>query len=85
MVLKLFLFQPMFQILRRKILLTLKNVVEVYGEHSAKALERMTHNERPWLDARGDLSPEARSNSIIPKEKMGDFYRKAYQEADGEE
>lgn len=63
----------------------IEEVVDVYGEHSAKALERMTHNEQPWIEARGDLPPEARSNNIIPKDQMGAFYRKAYQEADGEE
>lgn len=60
-------------------------VVNVYSEHSAKVLERMTHNEQPWLEARKNLPPEARSKTPIDKNTMRVFYRKAYQEADGEE
>jgi uncharacterized phage-associated protein len=60
-------------------------VIEVYSEHSAKVLERMTHNEQPWLEARKNLPPEARSKTPIDKNTMRDFYRSAYQEADGEE
>lgn len=37
----------------------LREVLEVYGEHSAKKLEMLTHSEKPWRDARGDLPPEA--------------------------
>jgi uncharacterized phage-associated protein len=64
----------------------LKEILAIFGEYSAKHLERMTHNEEPWLQARGDLSPEARSNAIIPKEYMADFYRDLYEKAEnGEE
>ena len=59
-------------------------VVDVYSEHSAKVLERMTHNEEPWIEARKGLPPEARSKELISKKTMANFYRKAYAEADGE-
>lgn len=63
----------------------IREVVEVYGEYSAKHLERMTHSEPPWLAARGDLPPEARSNKTVSKDAMSTFYKKVYQETDGEE
>jgi uncharacterized phage-associated protein len=52
----------------------LREVLEVYGDHSAKKLEMLTHSEKPWRDARGDLPPEARSDAVIPKEAMRAFY-----------
>ncbi len=52
----------------------LAEVLDVYGEHSAKKLEQLTHRERPWREARGDLPDEARSESVITKEAMRRFY-----------
>ena len=53
-------------------------VFEAYGQHSAKHLEKLTHSESPWREARGNISPEARSSNIIPKEKIHSFYKKQY-------
>lgn len=61
----------------------LEEVLDVYGEHSAKKLEKLTHRERPWRDARGDLPDEASSSAIIPKEAMRTFYGKLRQKLDG--
>lgn len=64
----------------------LREIISVFGEFSAKHLERMTHSEDPWLYARGDLPPEARSNAIIPKEHMAAYYGGLYRRVgDGEE
>lgn len=52
----------------------LGEVLDVYGEHSAKKLEQLTHRERPWRDARGDLSPEARSDAVITQAAMQSYY-----------
>jgi len=52
----------------------LGEVLEVYGEHSARKLEQLTHRERPWRDARGDLPPEARSDAVITKAAMQSYY-----------
>lgn len=62
----------------------LQEILSIFGEFSAKQLERMTHNEAPWLTARGDLSPEARSNAVIDKNLMADFYRNLYEQAENE-
>ena len=53
----------------------LTEVLDIYGEHSAKKLEQLTHRERPWRDARGDLPAEARSDAVITKAAMRSYYR----------
>lgn len=52
----------------------LRLVWATYGDESAKSLERLTHSEAPWRDARGGLPPEARCTNIIPQEVMRDYY-----------
>jgi uncharacterized phage-associated protein len=50
--------------------LLLDAVNDRYGIFSAKRLERMTHAESPWKNARKGLPPEARSTAIISKEDI---------------
>jgi uncharacterized phage-associated protein len=57
----------------------LNQVLDVYGEVSAKTLEKMTHKDKPWLDARGDLGPEERCTSILPKESIKTYFIEKYQ------
>lgn len=52
----------------------LNEVIEIYGEHSASYLENLTHSESPWIDARKDLKSWERSNNVISKESMREFY-----------
>jgi uncharacterized phage-associated protein len=52
----------------------LESVNENYGIYTAKKLEKMTHKEAPWLEARGDNPPEARSNASISKKTMKKFF-----------
>lgn len=52
----------------------LEQVVELYLGESAYTLERMTHGEVPWINARGDLPPDAPSNNIITKDSMKNYY-----------
>jgi uncharacterized phage-associated protein len=63
----------------------LREILSVFGEFSAKHLERMTHSEGPWLMARGGLAPEARSNAIIPKGQMASYYGELYEQAENGE
>ena len=49
-------------------------VNEKYGIYTAKRLERMSHKEAPWKNARGDLAPEVRCNNIISKKGMKKFF-----------
>lgn len=53
----------------------LGEVAKVYFSCDPYELERMTHLEAPWLEARGNLPPDALCNNIISKESMKQFYR----------
>jgi uncharacterized phage-associated protein len=46
-----------------------------YGIYTAKRLERMTHREPPWLNARGDLTPDARCNEVISTADMTRYFK----------
>ncbi|MFI0414254.1 MAG: Panacea domain-containing protein [Candidatus Thiodiazotropha sp.] len=58
----------------------LSEIFDVYGEYSAKLLEDMTHSEDPWIHARGDLPPEARSSATIRKDEISAYYLALYKE-----
>lgn len=58
----------------------LNQVLDVYGEFSAKTLERMTHADSPWIEARGDLSPEARCDTEISKDRIAEFFSGKFEE-----
>ncbi|MGP1385157.1 MAG: Panacea domain-containing protein [Thainema sp.] len=49
-------------------------VLESYGHLSGTQLEELSHREAPWLKARGNLGPYARSNKEISENDMMNFY-----------
>ena len=51
------------------------NVLEVYGGLSGPQLEELTHNETPWLNARGALKAYQACDHVISKESMRCFYK----------
>ncbi|MFW5889748.1 MAG: type II TA system antitoxin MqsA family protein [Bacillota bacterium] len=53
----------------------LDSIIDNFGCYSAKTLERMTHSERPWRLTRKDLKPEAKSNEIIRKNLIADYFK----------
>lgn len=53
---------------------TLDVVWDAYGKYSGKYLEELTHEERPWLETRGDLDPGAHSKKVITKDLMKEYY-----------
>lgn len=53
----------------------LKEVTEVYFSCDAYELERMTHQEDPWISARGGLPIDTPSDAIISKESMREYYK----------
>ncbi|EFA69826.1 hypothetical protein CEP10_09870 [Cylindrospermopsis raciborskii S07] len=55
----------------------LDEVVEVYFQCDAYELERMTHQETPWIEsrARGSLPMDAPCNEIITKESIREYYK----------
>lgn len=53
----------------------LDEIVDVFGCETAVALELMTHQEKPWLEARGDLPTTEPSSAPVSKETTKQFYR----------
>ena len=53
---------------------TIKAVLRDYGDSSAMDLSNMTHQERPWKEARIGVSDGERSTKVVDKETMQEFY-----------
>jgi len=63
----------------------LDDVLEVYLGFSSWDLERLTHAEEPWIEARGDLPPTEPSATEISRETMARFYLARSKEAEAAE
>lgn len=48
----------------------LSEIWRVYGQFTAKRLEEMTHEEAPYLEARGDLAEYAKCSEVITHRSM---------------
>lgn len=53
---------------------TVAQVLKVYGNKTAQWLSNLTHEEAPWKDTRGDLTPMDRSNAVIEKGSIHEYY-----------
>lgn len=53
----------------------LDEVYQVFGGYTAYELEQMTHQEKPWLVARGDIASDAPCQNVIDKGLTAEFYR----------
>lgn len=53
---------------------TIESVLRVYGDKTAQWLSNLTHEEDPWIEARGDLKPMERSNNVIKKGSIHEYY-----------
>ena len=49
-------------------------VLKDYGSMNPFELSSLTHSEEPWRSARGNLSADAPSNTVIKVESMGKYY-----------
>lgn len=56
----------------------LNQIINSYGALTAKALENMTHEDQPWIDARGGRSAEERCETVIPKDSLVKFFKSKY-------
>ena len=59
----------------------LEAVYNTYGGLTGNQLERLTHSEQPWQEARGTLKPFEACENIISVEKMKEYYVKKYEES----
>lgn len=57
-------------------------VVSTFGMYSGKTLERITHKETPWLEARENCMPEEHSNRVISKETIKGYFTKVSEQYD---
>ncbi|GGK45319.1 Panacea domain-containing protein [Salinarimonas ramus] len=53
----------------------LDEILRVFGPESAVALEQMTHEERPWREARAGMPLHETSSAKISKNTMKEYYR----------
>jgi uncharacterized phage-associated protein len=50
-------------------------ILEAYGQFTGTQLEDMTHDEQPWVEARGDRKDYERCETEISEQTMGRFYK----------
>lgn len=67
---------PKCPVLSKKVTSHIADVLQVYSGFSAYQLEKMTHKEAPWLNARKGLSDDESCSEVIKKTDMGTFYKK---------
>jgi len=53
---------------------TVGAVLEFYGKQTPHWLSELTHKERPWSEARGNLPPGERGSQEITHEAMAEYY-----------
>ena len=49
-------------------------VVNTFGMYGGKVLEKITHRENPWIDAREGYSENEPSQEEISKEAIKDYF-----------
>ena len=49
-------------------------VVNTFGMYSGKVLEKITHNETPWMEARKGYGDSIPSSELLPKERIMKYY-----------
>ncbi len=59
---------------------TVLAVVDAYGEMTAHQLSNLTHNERPWQEARRGIPEGQRCNAVIDIGTMLEFYEEMSRE-----
>lgn len=52
-----------------------KEIFNSYGELSGDDLEKINHQEAPWIKARGNLKPWESCNNVISEDDMKTYYR----------
>ncbi|MCL2840272.1 MAG: DUF4065 domain-containing protein [Defluviitaleaceae bacterium] len=52
----------------------LEQVKDTYGKYDGKYLENLTHAQDPWIYARSGLDPDGRTDKVIPKEIIADYF-----------
>ncbi len=69
------IFEEDFSELTTKEISLLNAVIDSFGNCSGGMLSSITHNERPWIEARGNLLPSDRSMTIIKRDTIKRYFR----------
>lgn len=59
----------------------LATVWDTYKGFDGDQLEALTHNEKPWQDARNGIVDTEPSHNVISMQSMRDFYKRLYMES----
>lgn len=76
------MFQNRFSELSDNVKQIINLVVDSFGMYSGKTLERITHGEAPWKDARSNCLPDEPSNEIISKEAIKEYFSEVAEKYD---
>jgi len=57
-------------------------VVNTFGMYGGKTLEKITHNETPWIEARNGYEEGIPSNELLSKEQIKNYYISVSQKYD---
>ena len=49
-------------------------VADTFGMYSGKVLEKITHNEEPWMEARKGYADNIPSSELLPKDRIRNYY-----------
>ena len=52
----------------------LDEIIRIFGYFSGTTLSNITHVEKPWLKARGNLRPEDRCTNVIDRESINEYF-----------
>ena len=76
------MFQNRFSELSDNVKQVINLVVDSFGMYSGKTLERITHGEAPWKDARSNCLPDEPSNEVITKETIKQYFSEVAEKYD---
>lgn len=49
-------------------------VINTFGMYGGKSLEKITHNEKPWIEARNGYGENIHSNAVLSKESIHEYF-----------
>lgn len=49
-------------------------IVDIFGMYSGQILSKISHNEQPWIEARGSLLPSDRSVTVISRDTIDSYF-----------
>ncbi|MBE5867342.1 MAG: DUF4065 domain-containing protein [Lachnospiraceae bacterium] len=76
------MFKNRFQELSKEEKEVIDLIIDSFGMYSGKALEKITHNEDPWKQAREGYLPMEPSNVVIEKQEIKRYFDKVSEEYD---